>query len=154
MTANDTPAGPPTGQTYDEAAAAEYIGRLLRDEQAGARIDFSIGPYSLILMIGAIQMVIRSSNAGELISGTLRALVAQWRTAFDGTPGEQYIDMGFNPAYDGDGTPGNSADPTGKWWSCTRCQVHYDATAFKRVYTCANCGGPMTLTTGDPHSAL
>lgn len=99
---------------YDEAAALGYLGQLVDLEQRGARNDVKVGPYSLFTMIGALQMVLRHPDLGTTTRRVITDLVEQWRVPFNGTPGEPLINMGYDPAFDGDGRR-NCAGTFDKW---------------------------------------
>lgn len=114
MTTPHTGAPIGTPPPYDEEAGMAYVYRLLELEQAGERNQVTIGPYSLFVMIGAMQLVIRKPDIGGTVRDTLIGLIGQWRAPFDGTFGAQMIDLGYDPAFDGDGKP-NSYGSFEEW---------------------------------------
>jgi hypothetical protein len=78
----------------------EYMKELARLEKAGERTTMVIGPYAAMLLAGVIQGATRDPNLSEPMREVLRGLVRQIEPLFVGTPGEQIIQMGYDPEFD------------------------------------------------------
>jgi hypothetical protein len=83
--------------------AAEYEAYMLTLHEAeaeGARQEIVVGPYTAMLMIGALQLATRHPGASAFLRAELLAVVDQFRPWFVGTPGEHIIDRGNDPEFD------------------------------------------------------
>lgn len=82
--------------------AVEYLKSLYEIEQdpSHEQAVIYLGPWSGFVMIGALQLATRHPD----MSGTQRELITsiidQLRPMFDGTPGEQLLRLGDDPAAD------------------------------------------------------
>lgn len=86
-----------------DPAEAEYLSYMLvlrREEAAGARQEVPFGPYTALVVIGALQLATRHPNMAPSLRAELLGVIDQFRPWFVGTPGEQIIDMGNDPELD------------------------------------------------------
>lgn len=86
--------------TPTEAEAAAYLRNLHELEQAGERTSIAIGPFSAIVVIGALQLATRHPSMSEDHRELIGQVVDQMRPLFAGTIGEQIIDGGNDPEQD------------------------------------------------------
>jgi hypothetical protein len=97
---DQAPAEPPA---VDDAAALEMTKKLAEHEQAGVRLQLSVGPYTAFTLIGAIQLVLRHPGVEGLMARVLTDLARQFQAALaDGpVPGVgELIELGFDERYD------------------------------------------------------
>lgn len=85
-----------------EAEAVEYIKRLmeLEHEPGSEKALISIGPFSAFVLIGALQLALRHPEFSPSQASMVNAVIDQMRPLFTGTPGEQLLRLGDEPAYD------------------------------------------------------
>jgi hypothetical protein len=89
-------AEPPT-----EAELTAYMMRLQAAEQSGERQQVVFGPYTALMMIGALQLALRHPAVNEgTLPEQIRAVIDQFRPWFVGTIGEYVIDLGNDPEQD------------------------------------------------------
>lgn len=86
-------------RTPTEVELVDYMIRLHQAEADGQRQEVVFGPFTAILVIGAIQLATRHPGMPEHQRVQLRAVVDQFRPWFAGTPGEHIIYRGDNPEY-------------------------------------------------------
>ena len=90
----------PTPERPSEADLLEYMLVLREHEVGGARQEVVIGPYTAMLLIGALQLATRHPSMPDQTRAQLGAVIDQFRPWFAGTPGETIIDMGNDPELD------------------------------------------------------
>jgi hypothetical protein len=86
--------------TPEEAAGAAYMKRLYDIEKAGERMTVSIGPFTAMVMIGALQMSTRHPDMDLNLKKVLRQVIDQMRPTFAGTEGEEIVNKGDHPEWD------------------------------------------------------
>jgi hypothetical protein len=86
--------------TPTEAELLDYMLVLHQAEAEGARQEIAVGPYTAIVVIGALQLATRHPSTTPHLRAELRAVVDQFRPWFVGTPGEHIIERGDNPEFD------------------------------------------------------
>jgi len=89
-----------TTEEQEEAAQVAYFRTLIDLEKAGERATISVGPYTAMNLIGALQMVTRHPGIEPPMRKIMRELVNQFRPMFAGTPGEEIINRGDHPEFD------------------------------------------------------
>lgn len=77
-----------------------YMSHLHKLEEAGERTTLTIGPFSAIVLIGALQLATRHPMMLPRHRDIVTSFVNQFRPWFVGTAGEQLIDLGSDPAND------------------------------------------------------
>lgn len=77
-----------------------YMLRVREAEAEGARQEVVFGPYTALVVIGALQLATRHQGVPDNLRAELRAVVDQFRPWFVGTPGEHIIDRGDDPELD------------------------------------------------------
>lgn len=142
-------AAEPAAQTATESEQKAYIDELFRLEQDGERCPVTIGPYSLLLTITALQLALRHPGMGGNVHTVLLRQIQDWRGPFAGTLGAWLIDRGFDPANDVTVTP--HAAPAGPpaMLECTQCGAQYGAPAGTAGETCSLCGGQVLPQPGE-----
>lgn len=83
-----------------EADLLAYMLDLRATEAAGARQEIAIGPYTAMVLIGAVQMATRHPAMPDNLRAELLTLIDQFRPWFAGTPGQHIIDRGNDPEED------------------------------------------------------
>jgi hypothetical protein len=93
----------------DEAdpATLAYIASLVRAEQDGAHTFVRIGPWSSYCLISGLQLTLRHPDLSDEIKNILTSLCREFAQLFEGTPGKDLIEAGFDPSRD----VATSADP-------------------------------------------
>lgn len=86
--------------TPTEAEMGAYITNLHELEVAGERAPISMGPFTAIIVIGALQLATRHPTMPDHQKAAIASVIDQFRPWFAGTMGEQIIDMGNDPALD------------------------------------------------------
>lgn len=87
----------------EERSGIEYMKTLLELEQKGERATISIGPYTAMTVIGALQLATRHPAMAGLPVKVIRNLVDQFKPFFEGTQGEELIKKGEHPEWDREG---------------------------------------------------
>jgi hypothetical protein len=77
-----------------------YMERLAEDEIAGVRQPIAFGPYTAMVVIGALQLATRNPSMDDRMRALLSSVVEQFRPWFAGTLGEHLIDQGNDPERD------------------------------------------------------
>lgn len=77
-----------------------YMERLVEDEVAGVRQQIAFGPYTAMVVIGALQLATRNPYMDDRMRALLGSVVDQFRPWFTGTLGEHLIDKGNDPEQD------------------------------------------------------
>lgn len=83
-----------------EADSVAYMVELRELEIAGARQEVLLGPYTALVLIGALQLATRHPSMNDHMRDQLGALIDQFRPWFVGTPGEHIIDAGNDAGND------------------------------------------------------
>jgi hypothetical protein len=78
----------------------EYMKQLAALEADGARASIEIGPFSAMILVGALQLATRHPGTTETQRARMNHLVEQFRPWFVGTPGEDIMRMGADPELD------------------------------------------------------
>jgi hypothetical protein len=86
--------------TPTDAELEDYMLTLHEAEAEGARQEIAVGPYTAMIVIGALQLATRHPSANAYLRAELLAVVDQFRPWFVGTPGEHIIDRGNDPEFD------------------------------------------------------
>lgn len=73
---------------------------MAQQESQGARTSIELGPYSALVIIGALQMCNRHPRVPREVKAIHNQLVAQFAQLFAGTPGEEIIRRGGHPEWD------------------------------------------------------
>lgn len=89
-----------TGPIPTEGEMVAYMRTLMELEEAGERAPVVVGPFTAILMIGALQLATRHPDVPDNHREAIASVIEQFRPWFAGTMGEQIIDMGNDPALD------------------------------------------------------
>lgn len=84
----------------DHEQFVESMKDLWNLEAAGERTTLTIGPFSAITMIGALQLAMRHPEMSTFQRGILAEFIDQMRPMFAGTSGEEIIRRGDDPAFD------------------------------------------------------
>lgn len=87
-------------ETPTEAEMVAYMRTLHALEQTGERAPIAVGPFSAIVMIGALQLATRHPTMPDNHREMIGQVIEQFRPWFAGTIGEQIIDMGNDPEQD------------------------------------------------------
>ncbi len=83
-----------------EADALVYVRRLLELEQAGEQSELRMGPFTAFTVISALQLATRHPGMSEHQRSMIGAVIDGMRPWFAGTPGEELIRAGDDPARD------------------------------------------------------
>lgn len=83
-----------------ESDLLAYMEVLHDAEASGARSEVVFGPYTAMLIIGALQLATRHPGMTERQRTEITTIVDQFRPWFAGTPGEIIIDRGNDPGHD------------------------------------------------------
>lgn len=86
--------------TLTEDEYLEYMTTLVDAERDGARQTVVFGPYTAMVVIGALQLAMRNPALDEQMRNVMGGIVDRFRPWFADTPGEQIIDMGNNREHD------------------------------------------------------
>jgi hypothetical protein len=86
--------------TSTEAEYVEYLKQLIELEQAGERSTLSMGPYTAIMIIGAVQLAWRHPGMNPTMCSTLHDLIDQMEPWFVGTLGQEIIAKGWDTSED------------------------------------------------------
>jgi hypothetical protein len=89
--------------SVSETEGVAYIARLYEMEATRDYEPFPlvIGPYSLFILISAVQMALRHPDFGASdVGAQVRDLIGQLRAPFTGTPGEALLAAGDDPGQD------------------------------------------------------
>lgn len=100
MTTPDNPAAAAVPDDPREAEQLEYISHLVHLEQAGETTPMMLGPYTLITMIGLIQLGMRAPDHSPQMVRIAHRLVSSLAIPFAGTMGAEIVAQGWNPAMD------------------------------------------------------
>lgn len=92
---------PPEG-VDDEAALLAYMQQLIgiENDPDSEPATLRIGPYTAIVLIGALQLATRHPTMSPKMRRVLRGIVDQLKPLFAGTPGEEIIRRGEHPEFD------------------------------------------------------
>lgn len=95
-----------------EREAVAYIAGLAEAERDGTaeKTDIRIGPYAAFVLIAGLQLAMRHPDMSEAQLDVLRQIIDQMASLFAGTPGEQLLALGNDPASD---VPHGCQYPTG-----------------------------------------
>jgi hypothetical protein len=77
-----------------------YMEKLVELERAGESVMVRFGPYTIMVMIGAMQLATRHPDMSSPDRARLNQIVANFRSAFAGTMGAEIIDRGADPTMD------------------------------------------------------
>jgi hypothetical protein len=91
---------PELDEPEDDERFLEFTAQVLEAERNGERATFTIGPFSLLTMIGAIQLATRHPHVVGENRKILLGLVQDFGVYFDGTAGEEIIKRGSHPEWD------------------------------------------------------
>lgn len=83
-----------------EAEMVTYMRSAQEAEKAGARQSALLGPFTTLVMIGALQLAIRHPSMDDSQRKQILSVIDGFRPWFADTLGEQIIDMGNNPELD------------------------------------------------------
>lgn len=86
--------------TVSDEDKIAYMALLRELEIDGERVDVAIGPYTAMLVIGALQLATRHPEMGSFARGELDNLARSFLPWFEGTIGAEIILAGFDPAQD------------------------------------------------------
>lgn len=86
--------------TLSDDEKITYMALLRELEIEGDRMEVAIGPYTAMLVIGALQLATRHPDLGAFARGELENLVRSIEPWFEGTPGAEIIQAGFDPSQD------------------------------------------------------
>ena len=83
-----------------EADAVAYVRQLAELEQEGARSELSLGPFTAFTLVGALQLATRHPEMSDTQRQLIGNIIDGMRPWFDGTPGEELLRAGDDPARD------------------------------------------------------
>jgi hypothetical protein len=85
-----------------EADALAYLMRLadLEEQQPDERATITVGPFTAFTLIGALQLAMRHPGFSPVQTDLVGQVIDQLRPLFAGTPGEQLLRLGDDPAFD------------------------------------------------------
>jgi len=83
-----------------EAESIAYIKTLMQLERDGERTTIAIGPFAAFSLIGMLQLVTRHPEIGDGQLIIAHSIISDLATLFKGTPGEELVEAGNNPALD------------------------------------------------------
>lgn len=88
--------------SVSEAEAVEYIKRLfeLENDPDSQKAVITMGPFTAFSLIGGLQLAMRHPDFSPVQADLMNRLIDQFRPLFRGTPGEQLLELGDDPAYD------------------------------------------------------
>lgn len=84
----------------DDDELITYMARLSDLERAGQRIQIAVGPYTAMLLIGALQLVLRHPDMRPTTTKALRGMIAQLGLAFPDRIGQEMIRRGNRTEFD------------------------------------------------------
>lgn len=105
----------------DDAEAIRYIAHLAQLEQQPGHKEATItmGPFTAFVMIGALQLATRHPNFSPGHHQLVGQIIDQCKPMFRGTPAEQLLDLGDDPAND---VPRHSCEhQASNFMPCTEC---------------------------------
>lgn len=100
MTTPDNPTAAVVPDDPREAEQLEYIAHLVHLERDGEATPILMGPYTLITMIGLIQLAMRAPDHSPVMVNLAHQLVDSLAIPFAGTMGAEIVAQGWNPDMD------------------------------------------------------
>ena len=98
----------------NEADLLTYMHHCRELELAGERQSYQIGPFTTLVMVGALQLAMRHPSMTAEQLAQIGQIIEGFRPWFAGTLGEQMIDLGNLPAFDRESHSGhNHVSPGG-----------------------------------------
>ena len=89
-------------RVISEAESVEYVKKLYRIEQDPGHDQAAVlmGPFTAFTVIGALQLAMRHPEFSPDQARLVQSFIDQCKPLFAGTPGEQLLGMGDEPAFD------------------------------------------------------